>query len=204
MDTELARAWLLAAADAIEADRDRLTRLDTEIGDGDHGTNLHRGFTAVRDVLDDAESPGAVLVKVGTTLISRVGGASGPLYGTVFRTAGNQLDTDPAGVAEFAAALGAGRDAVCRLGAARVGDKTMVDALSPTVDALTAADPAAGLASAARSAAEAAKKGAESTVALRARKGRASYLGARSEGHLDPGVASTSLIIATLADVADR
>ncbi|MBB4932615.1 dihydroxyacetone kinase-like protein [Lipingzhangella halophila] len=204
MDTDLARAWMLAVAESIEADRERLSRLDAEIGDGDHGTNMHRGFSAVREALDGVDSPSAstVLVKTGTTLISRVGGASGPLYGTVFRTVGKQLGAGDSDVAELAAALSAGRDDVCRLGSAQVGDKTMVDALSPAVDALTAADPAGGLGPATRAAAEAAEKGAESTIPLQARKGRASYLGERSAGHLDPGAASTALIFRALADVA--
>ncbi|RNL83585.1 dihydroxyacetone kinase subunit DhaL [Halostreptopolyspora alba] len=203
MDTDLAHAWLLAVASSVEADRERLTRLDAEIGDGDHGTNLHRGFTAVRAALEEIhpESVGRVLVTTGTTLISRVGGASGPLYGTVFRTAGKRLEAPECDVAELAAALSAGYEAVCALGSARVGDKTMLDALHPAVEALTAADPTGGLAAAARAAAEAARKGAEATVDLQARKGRASYLGSRSRGHLDPGAASTALVFGALADV---
>ncbi|WP_046469340.1 dihydroxyacetone kinase subunit DhaL [Allosalinactinospora lopnorensis] len=205
MDIDLARAWVRAIAEAIEADKERLTRLDAEIGDGDHGNNMDRGFSAAVQALDTLTpgTAGDVLVKTGTTLISRVGGASGPLYGTVFRTAGKRLAAGDAGVADLAAALGAGLDSVCKLGSAQVGDKTMVDALSPAVDALsTAADSESDLGTATAAAAEAADKGAQSTVPLQARKGRASYLGPRSVGHLDPGAASTALIFRVLANVA--
>ncbi|GAA3721887.1 dihydroxyacetone kinase-like protein [Spinactinospora alkalitolerans] len=204
MDIELARAWVRAIASAIEGDKERLTRLDSAIGDADHGNNMHRGFSAVLQALDghEAATVGDVLVKTGTTLISRVGGASGPLYGTVFRTAGKRLTGPEADAGEVADALAAGLDGVRGLGAAQVGDKTMVDAFSPALDAFRAAVEAGGdLAAAARAAAEAAAEGLEATTPLQARKGRASYLGARSIGHQDPGAASTALIFHALADV---
>ncbi|MFC7331186.1 dihydroxyacetone kinase subunit DhaL, partial [Marinactinospora rubrisoli] len=152
MDIDLACAWLRAAATAVEVNRDHLTRLDSAIGDADHGTNMHRGFTAVRHVLDGYRpaTVGDVLVKAGNTLISRVGGAAGPLYGTALRTAGRDLTGARAAPAELAAALDAGLAAVRRLGSAQVGDKTMVDAFAPAVDALRASAEAGGdLASAA-------------------------------------------------------
>ncbi|WIM94062.1 dihydroxyacetone kinase subunit DhaL [Actinoplanes oblitus] len=206
MDVALARDWMRAAAGLIAADADRLTQLDSAIGDGDHGVNLNRGFTAVVAALEKSppETVSEVLVKAGTTLMSRVGGASGPLYGTALRTAGKAL---PAGAevrpADLVAALHAGLDAVRKLGGAAPGDKTLVDAYAPALDALEkAVAEGAGPAGAAEAAARAAEAGAEATVPLRARKGRASYLGERSIGHQDPGATSTALIFRALADVS--
>jgi phosphoenolpyruvate---glycerone phosphotransferase subunit DhaL len=204
MDAAMTRAWILAVAMAVERDRDRLTRLDSSIGDSDHGVNLHRGFTAVTGALDsmDAATPGEILAKTGTTLISKVGGASGPLYGSVFRTAGKLLTEPVASPDQVLAALRAGLAAVQRLGGAQPGDKTMVDAFVPALDAFDRDLSGGGdLASAAASAAQAAEAGAEATIPLQARKGRASYLGPRSVGHEDPGAASTALIFRALADV---
>lgn len=197
---------LRAAARVISEHRDELIRLDREIGDGDHGENMTRGFTALVSKLDTTEplSPGAVLKLAASTLISTVGGAAGPLYGTAFLRAaaavGDAAELDPRSVA---AALQAALEGVVARGKAVVGDKTMVDALTPAVAAaesvaVTGGDVAAVLSAAA----EAAEQGAESTVPLVARKGRASYLGERSAGHLDPGARSTALLLRTFAGSA--
>ncbi|MEU5246861.1 dihydroxyacetone kinase subunit DhaL, partial [Streptomyces asoensis] len=170
LDAEFFRRWMTATAASVDREADRLTALDSPIGDADHGSNLRRGFTAVRAALEneDPGTPGAVLVLAGRQLISTVGGASGPLYGTLLRRTGKDLG-DAAEVDEtrFAEALRVGVDAVMQLGGAAPGDKTMIDALVPAVDALSAGFEAA------RSAAE---QGAQATTPLQARKGRASYL----------------------------
>ncbi|MFD5468266.1 dihydroxyacetone kinase subunit DhaL [Kitasatospora sp. NPDC127059] len=200
-DTALAAAWIRAIAAAVERERTQLTELDSAIGDGDHGSNLQRGFSAALTALDGLRptSPGAVLTKTGTTLISKVGGASGPLYGKAFRAIGAALP-EPAGPTAVAEALSAGLDALRILGKAEPGDKTIVDAWTPAVAAFrTAAAAGATLPEAAAAAAEAAERGAHDTVPLQARKGRASYLGERSIGHQDPGATSTALIFRTLA-----
>ncbi|MFF5226728.1 dihydroxyacetone kinase subunit DhaL [Dactylosporangium sp. NPDC000521] len=199
LDAALARAWVAAIAAAVTTRAAELTDLDAAIGDGDHGVNLRRGFDAAVAALAgfEADTAGAVLTKTGTTLVSKVGGASGPLYGSLFRALGKALADDPAALG---AGLQAGLDAVVRLGKASPGDKTMVDALTPAVDAYVAAAPS-GLAAAAAAAATAAADGAAATTPLQARKGRASYLGERSVGHQDPGATSTALIFAALADV---
>jgi phosphoenolpyruvate---glycerone phosphotransferase subunit DhaL len=206
MDAALARDWMRAAAEAIAAGADGLTRLDSAIGDGDHGVNLQRGFTAVVAALEKSppETVSEVLVKSGATLMSRVGGASGPLYGSALRAAGKALPATPeVQPADLATALRAGLAAVRKLGGAAPGDKTLIDAYGPAVDAFEeAVAGGADLAGAARAAARAAQAGAEATVPLQARKGRASYLGERSIGHQDPGAASTSLIFGALAEVA--
>jgi dihydroxyacetone kinase-like protein len=208
MDTNDFRAWITLAAEVIEANRDHLTQLDAAIGDADHGINLARGFAAVLAALDTkpAATPGAVLTLTGATLISKVGGASGPLYGMAFRRAGQAL-----GAAEDVdlTVLGQGLEAalagVQQLGAAREGDKTMVDALAPATRALAkAVTEGATRADALAAAAAAAAEGAAATVSMEARKGRASYLGPRSVGHEDPGAASTALILAALRDAAGR
>jgi len=209
-DARLARAWLAAAAVLIEAHRTELTELDSAIGDGDHGANLSRGFAAVSAALAEpadgsaAEPAGRPLTVAGSTLISKVGGACGPLYGSALRATGKALG-DRTGVAGAAlvTALRAGLDAIVRLGGAQVGDKTMVDAFTPALDAFgLTADAGAGLAAATRAAADAAEEGAGETIALVARKGRASYLGPRSAGHQDPGATSTALVFRALADVS--
>ncbi|KJS56405.1 dihydroxyacetone kinase [Streptomyces rubellomurinus subsp. indigoferus] len=202
-DSSLAEAWIRAIAAAVEKERARLTELDSAIGDGDHGSNLQRGFAAVLTALDGLRptDPGAVLTKAGTTLVSKVGGASGPLYGKAFRAIGAALP-GPAGPAALADALAAGLDAVRALGKAEPGDKTIVDAWAPAVAALRdAAAAGATLPEAAAAAADAADRGARDTVPLQARKGRASYLGERSIGHQDPGATSTALLFRALADV---
>ena len=203
-DTATARRWVALAAERVHAERDALTALDAAIGDGDHGANLDRGFTAAQAALDegDATTPGAVLGLVGRTMISKVGGASGPLYGTLFRVAGKTLaDAETADGAALLEALRGGLAGITRLGKAQPGEKTLVDALTPALDALGAAlDEGSALPDAARRAAAAAREGAEATVAMEAHKGRASYLGPRSVGTADPGATSSALVVEALAD----
>ncbi|MFD6418875.1 dihydroxyacetone kinase subunit DhaL [Streptomyces sp. NPDC060194] len=196
LDADFFRRWMAATAAAVDREADRLTDLDSAIGDADHGSNLRRGFTAVAAAVGkEPATPAAVLKLAGGQLISTVGGASGPLYGTLLRRTGKALGDDAADVSreQLAEALRAGVDAVAQLGGAAPGDKTMLDALVPAVDALADSFAAARAAAAA---------GAEATVPLRARKGRASYLGERSVGHQDPGAASAALLVAALAEVA--
>ncbi|HEU5156410.1 MAG TPA: dihydroxyacetone kinase subunit DhaL [Streptosporangiaceae bacterium] len=194
--------WIRRAAELVTADADRLTRLDAEIGDGDHGLNLARGFTAAVAALPDGAPPGKTLMAAGRAIVSKTGGASGPLYGTALRRAGKALgDAESVDAQGLGAALRAALDGVQELGQAVAGDKTMVDALIPAVEAYEAA-LAEGQAAAARAAAAAAAQGADATIPLQARKGRASYLGPRSVGHMDPGAASTALILRALAEVA--
>jgi phosphoenolpyruvate---glycerone phosphotransferase subunit DhaL len=200
---ELGR-WLRAFADEVTDHADELTRLDSEIGDADHGSNMRRGMTAVVGKLDAAPdaAPAALLKSAGMTLVSTVGGASGPLYGTFFlrmgTSAGDRAEFDGAA---FAAALRAGLEGVVTRGKAQLGDKTMVDALTPAVDALDAAlADGASLKDALRAAATAAREGADATVPLVAQRGRASYLGERSAGHRDPGATSTTLLLEAAAE----
>jgi len=206
MDADVFRTWITTAAGVIEEQRDHLTQLDAAIGDADHGINLARGFSAVVTALETAApaTPGAVLTLTGSTLISKVGGASGPLYGTAFRGAGKALgDTADVDLPGLAAALEAALAGVQRLGAAREGDKTMVDALAPATGAFSKAiAEGASDADALTALAEAAQAGAAATISMQALKGRASYLGPRSVGHEDPGAASTALILAALRDAA--
>ena len=204
MNADAFRAWITTTAAVIDANRDHLTQLDAAIGDADHGTNLSRGFTAVLAALEEAQpaTPGAVLTLTGSTLISKVGGASGPLYGMAFRRAGKSLgDATDVGLTQLAAALGAALAGVQGLGAASEGDKTMVDALIPAIAALEkAAAEGASEPDALTAMASAASAGAVATIPLLALKGRASYLGSRSVGHEDPGAASTALILTALRD----
>lgn len=202
MDIALAEAWIRAIAAAVEKHEPELTRLDSAIGDGDHGTNLRRGFTAVTAALDTLQpaTVGALFTRTGTILISKVGGASGPLYGSAFRAIGAALPEPTVGPAELTDALAAGLNAVQRIGEAQPGDKTIVDAWTPALEAFRRAANN-GLPTAAEAAARAAEQGAEATVPLQARKGRASYLGERSIGHQDPGATSTALIFRSLAEV---
>jgi dihydroxyacetone kinase-like protein len=191
-------AWIREFARSVTEHRDELTALDSAIGDADHGTNMDRGMSAAVAALEAAPpaDPAALLKQVGMTLISKVGGASGPLYGTLFLRMAGSLATGPADDQAFARALRAGLDGVVARGKAEPGDKTMLDALVPACDALDAA-LAAGqpLDQALAAAAEAARKGRDATVPLVARKGRASYLGERSAGHQDPGATSTALLL---------
>jgi dihydroxyacetone kinase-like protein len=196
LDADFFRRWMTATAASVDREAERLTALDSPIGDADHGSNLQRGFTAVTATLEKEapDTPGAVLMLAGRQLISTVGGASGPLYGTLLRRTGKALgDGVEVSDQELTDALRAGVDAVMQLGGAAPGDKTMVDALVPAVDALGDSFAAA------RAAAE---EGALATTPLQARKGRASYLGERSIGHQDPGATSSALLIAALAEAA--
>ncbi|CRK59002.1 Phosphoenolpyruvate-dihydroxyacetone phosphotransferase, ADP-binding subunit DhaL [Alloactinosynnema sp. L-07] len=200
-DAAAVAAAVRAAAAVITEYRDELVRLDQAIGDGDHGENLKRGFGFVVAALDQStpDTPAGVLKLVATTLISKVGGAAGPLYGTAFLRASTAVGAAPELTPELvAAALRAGLEGVVARGKAEVGDKTMVDALAPAADAAQGDTVAAVLAAAAK----AAEAGAEATVPLVARKGRASYLGERSAGHLDPGARSASLLLRSFAGSA--
>jgi dihydroxyacetone kinase-like protein len=207
LDITWAVDWVRRSAQVISDHRVELLTLDREIGDGDHGENMDRGFQAVLPKLDDlpaGSTPGDVLKLVATTLISTVGGAAGPLYGTAYlraaTAAGDAVSLDGKAVA---AILAAGRDGVVARGKAEPGDKTMVDAWTPAVEAAEKAavdgTDAAGVLAAAATAAEA---GAVATEPLVARKGRASYLGERSAGHRDPGAESSALLLRAAADTA--
>ena len=204
VDGAALRDWLVAFAEEVAAQRDLLTDLDAAIGDADHGANLDRGMSAVVDVLADTDqSPGALLRTTGMTLVSTVGGASGPLYGTFFlrmaSAVGEAQELTPEDVAK---ALRAGLDGVVSRGRAVAGDKTMYDALAPACDALDAAlAQGRSLGEGLAAAAEAAAAGRDATVPMLARKGRASYLGERSVGHQDPGATSAALLVDTAARV---
>jgi dihydroxyacetone kinase-like protein len=202
------RAWLAAFRDAIAENKDLLTELDSAIGDADHGTNMDRGMTAVMEKLSGSEPAdmGATLTTVGMTLISTVGGASGPLYGSFFLKAGTALaghtQADPA---TFTAALEAGVAGVAAIGKAHTGEKTMLDALVPATETLRSrvtGDVAFG--DALTDAARAAEDGMNATIPMLATKGRASYLGERSIGHQDPGATSSHLLLRTLADTVGK
>jgi dihydroxyacetone kinase-like protein len=190
----------------VRLQKDYLTQLDSAIGDGDHGTNMDRGFEAVGKALagQNAEvPPGRLLILAGKTLVSTVGGASGPLWGSAFRAAGRALGDDPTFDAHgLSRALDAAIAAVIDLGAAAPGDKTMIDALEPAAEALRRGlDSGVPVDVAVAAAAEAAEEGARATIPLLARKGRASYLGERSIGHQDPGATSAGLILRALERV---
>ena len=206
MDAAVFRAWIVTAAEVIEVNRDHLTQLDAAIGDADHGINLARGFAAVLGALDAAspQVPGAILTLTGNTLISKVGGASGPLYGMAFRRAGKSLgDAADVDLPALSAALDAALAGVQQLGAAREGDKTMVDALAAATRAFGKAIAEGASADEALDAlTQAAEAGAEATISMQALKGRASYLGPRIVGHEDPGAVSTALILRSLRDAA--
>ena len=196
--------WIKAYAAAIAVNKDYLTQLDSDIGDADHGANMHRGFEAVLTKLPGVADKdiGSVLKTVGMTLVSTVGGAGGPLYGTFFM----QMGTTTSGkleltLADWVAALEAGVNGVIMRGKANPGDKTMVDALTPALAALKeAASNGASFSEALRQSDRAAKQGMTATIPLVARKGRASYLGERSAGHQDPGATSSHLLLKTAAD----
>ena len=185
-------------AATMQEHRRYLTKLDSEIGDGDHGNNMHRGFQAALERLDaaDPSTPADVLKAVSMALISKVGGAAGPLYGTAFLRASTALsDKEEVSAEDAAEALEAALGGIKQRGKAEVGDKTIVDALEPAAEAAKEAAGEDSVAGVFRSAADAAKEGAESTVPLTARRGRASYLGARAEGHQDPGATSTYMLL---------
>jgi phosphoenolpyruvate---glycerone phosphotransferase subunit DhaL len=207
VDVEALDRWIRVFAGQIAANKELLTQLDSAIGDADHGANMDRGMSAVVAALDGSRPPSAaaLLKQVGMTLVSTVGGASGPLYGTFFlrmATASGEV-TSLDGQA-FAKALRAGLEGVVSRGKAEAGDKTMYDALAPAVEALEGALSAAAplteaLTEALRAATRAAEDGRDATIAMLARKGRASYLGERSVGHQDPGATSATLLVAAAA-----
>jgi phosphoenolpyruvate---glycerone phosphotransferase subunit DhaL len=197
--TAVLEQWVRRFALLVAENRDYLTELDAAIGDADHGSNMDRGMRAAVAALDASppETCGALFSKVGMTLVSNVGGASGPLFGTLFLRIGSTLgDDESAAPLEVAAALRAGLGGVVDRGKAAPGDKTMYDALAPAVDALDEAlaagtDLAAGL----KQARDAAAAGRDTTTPMLARKGRASYLGERSVGHQDPGATTVALLL---------
>jgi dihydroxyacetone kinase-like protein len=193
-------------AAAMEEHRRYLTKLDSEIGDGDHGNNMHRGLQAALERLDGAgpSSPADVLKTVSMALVSKVGGAAGPLYGTAFLRASTALqDKDEVSAEDAVEALEAALGGIKQRGKAEAGDKTIVDALEPAVEAAKAAAPGGSVAEVFRAAADAAGEGAEATVPLTARKGRASYLGDRAQGHQDPGATSTYYLLDAAARVLE-
>jgi dihydroxyacetone kinase-like protein len=196
------RAWIGDYAATIAEHRVELVKLDTAIGDGDHGTNMDRGMKAAVEKLGatDGDDIGALLKGVGMALVSKVGGAAGPLYGTLFLQMGTsstgrtELDLDG-----WTAALEAGVNGVKARGKAELEDKTMIDALVPAVEALKA-KAGSELGEALRASADAAEQGRDATIPLEARKGRASYLGPRSIGHQDPGATSSALLVRAAAE----
>jgi phosphoenolpyruvate---glycerone phosphotransferase subunit DhaL len=198
-------AWIQAFAAAIAENKSYLTQLDSDIGDGDHGTNMDRGFQAVNAKVPELADKdiGSILKTVGMTLVSTVGGASGPLYGTFFLQAGSATSGKlELSLTDWVAALQAGVDGVIMRGKASLGDKTMVDALTPAVQSLKdSAAQGAGFAASVRASADACEQGMLATIPLVARKGRASYLGERSAGHQDPGATSSHLLLRAAADV---
>lgn len=204
LDAGGARRWLERLADVLAEQAGELTRLDSAIGDADHGTNMDRGFRAVREraLSQDGADVATLFRQTGMALVSTVGGAGGPLYGTLFlRMAQSATGKDGLTVADLRDALAAGLGGVVERGKAQPGDKTMVDALGPAVQALDAAVARGGEpAEALREAARAARRGAEETIPMQARRGRASYLGERSVGHQDPGATSSALLVETLAE----
>jgi dihydroxyacetone kinase-like protein len=195
--------WIRAYAEVIAENKEYLTELDSAIGDADHGANMHRGFKAVLEKLPDNEDKdiGKILMGVGMALLSKVGGAGGPLYSTVFIQMGKSIDSKTEfELTDWTNALEAATQGVVRLGKASPGDKTMVDALTPAVEALKqAVEEGLTLGEGLEKSAKAAEKGMIATIPLVARKGRASYLGERSAGHQDPGATSTFLLLDTAA-----
>ncbi len=206
LTTSILLGWLQRAAGVFAEQRAFLTQLDSDIGDGDHGENLARGFNAVSGKLSGwaGNDPATLFKNVAMTLIGTVGGASGPLYGSFFLEASKVA----AGRAELTLAdwgevFAAGVRGVQNRGKANLGDKTMLDALTPALEALQHAPTDGALVAALRRSADAAGRGADSTTPMLARKGRASYLGERSAGHPDPGAVSSHLLLAALADAAE-
>lgn len=200
-----ADAWIRGAQAVLAEQRMELIDLDRAIGDGDHGENMDRGFKAVVARLDEGgiDDVQGVLKLVASTLMSKVGGAAGPLYGTAFLRAAKAVEGDVDGAAVVALIEG-GLDGIVARGKATTGEKTMVDAWTPALEAARAAAGAgSGPAAVLRAAADAAAAGAEATIPLQATKGRASYLGERSIGHKDPGATSTAYILAAAADAAE-
>jgi phosphoenolpyruvate---glycerone phosphotransferase subunit DhaL len=197
--------WIRAFAAEVGTNKDQLTQLDSAIGDGDHGINMDRGMSAVLGKVDSTgqeEDIGALLKTVGMTLVSTVGGAGGPLYGTLFMQMGTTLSGKAViGLDDWTAALDAAVSGVQARGKAEPGDKTMIDALIPGRDALKSAlVGGASFEDALKQSADAAGQGMRDTIPLVARKGRASYLGERSAGHQDPGATSSHLLLEAAAE----
>ena len=192
--------WVRTFAQSVAENKDHLTALDSAIGDGDHGANMDRGMQAVLAALEakQPDTPATLFSTVGMTLVSTVGGASGPLFGTLFLRLGSALGTtSEVSLADLARALRAGLDGVVARGKAEAGDKTLYDALAPAVEALeSAAAAGTDLGAALRQATDAAAAGRDATTPMSARKGRASYLGERSVGHQDPGATTVALLLA--------
>ncbi len=212
VDGAAALAWLERAADALRANREYLTELDAAIGDADHGTNMDRGFTAVMAKLHAADSasaptdPGTMFKTVGMTLVSTVGGAAGPLYGTAFIRAGGALaGKETLEASDISAALDAALEGIKARGRATRGEKTMIDALEPAIEAYKASlASGADTTTALKAAADAAEEGMRATISMLATKGRASYLGERSIGHQDPGATSTALLLRTMTSGGEQ
>ena len=205
LDAAWARRWIELAAAHVAEQRDYLVDLDRAIGDGDHGENMDRGFKAAVEALGQAEpaSVAEVLKTVAKTLMSTVGGAAGPLYGTAFLRASKAAGDGELDAAGVAAIIEGALGGIQARGKATTGEKTMVDAWTPALDAArAAAESGADAVATLQAAATAAEAGAAATEPLRATKGRASYLGERSIGHLDPGAVSTSLILRAAARAA--
>ena len=201
MKTEFMRAAIARAAETMRAHNQELTELDQAIGDGDHGTNMQRGFDAIEASAEEisALDLGAALQKAGMTLVTTVGGASGPLYGSLLMSMGKAASSEPTDRASFAAVFSDGVDAVKRRGKSDVGAKTMLDVLVPVLEALRSNDG-----DAVATARKAADEGLESTRDMLATKGRASFLGERSVGHLDPGARSSALLVHVVCDLIEE
>ncbi|MCY7404373.1 MAG: dihydroxyacetone kinase subunit L [Cryobacterium sp.] len=207
LDTAWIVRWIRQSAEVLAANRTALNTLDRDIGDGDHGENMDRGFQAILPKLEGLAvetTPGAVLKLLATTLISTVGGAAGPLYGTAFLKASGAVGSvESLDAAALVALMTAARDGIVLRGKAESGDKTMIDAWTPAVNAGASAHAAgSGVGAVLLAAADAASGGAQATDPLVARKGRASYLGERAVGHRDPGAQSTALLLRAAADTA--
>ena len=205
LDVEWAKEWMRRASATLTEHRMELIDLDRAIGDGDHGENMARGFTFVVERIDATppDDVAGVFKVVAQTLMSKVGGAAGPLYGTAFMRAAKAAEGDLDG-AWVVAMCTAARDGIVARGKATTGEKTMVDAWTPAIEAAqAAADAGRNPAEVLRAAADAAASGATATIPMKATKGRASYLGERSIGHQDPGATSTSYLLATAADAAE-
>jgi len=204
VSTAVLERWVRRFAQLVEENRDYLTELDAAIGDADHGSNMDRGMKAAVDTfeVDPQGTSGALLTKVGLTLVSTVGGASGPLFGTLFMRMGASLgDAEAPSATDLATALEAGLGGVVDRGKAGPGDKTMYDALAPGVDALASSlDEQGSLTAALKVAWEASAAGRDATTPMLARKGRASYLGERSVGHQDPGATTVALLFQAAAE----
>jgi dihydroxyacetone kinase-like protein len=200
--------WLEASAQVMAANQAHLTQLDSEIGDADHGINMNRGFGSVSNQLPALTDKdiGTILKNTGMALISSVGGASGPLYGTFFLRIGAVVaDKEELSSQDLHDMLQSGIAGIVQRGRAREGDKTMVDAWSPALEALKrAVDERRDTISALKLAVAAAEKGMQDTIPLQAKKGRASYLGARSINHQDPGATSSYLLLKTLLDTVEE